>query len=116
MEPEEFARQLIAKLEALKKEQEVQEKLDKKLMETECEPEKTLADMIREKLQMVDEQDSDNQAILDQHVSRVWKDTTPGGSPRLASPKPKSPDGRRKLMMTGGNDKFLLLFNKLIYG
>ena len=98
---EEFAQQLTEKLEAYKRQQEAQEKFNKKLMEIEYEPEKTLADMIREKLQ-VEEQDSDNQAILDQHVSRVWSDSTPSRSPRLSSPKPKSPDGRRKLIVPLG--------------
>ncbi|KAK6624205.1 hypothetical protein RUM44_011064 [Polyplax serrata] len=98
---EEFAQQLTEKLEAYKRQQEAQEKFNRKLMEIEYEPEKTLADMIREKLQ-VEEQDSDNQAILDQHVSRVWSDSTPSRSPGLSSPKPKSPDGRRKLVVPPG--------------
>lgn len=98
---EEFAQQLTEKLEAYKRKQEAEEKFNRKLMEIEYEPQKTLADMIREKLQ-VEEQDSDNQAILDQHVSRVWSDSTPSRSPRLSSPRPRSPDGRRKLVVPPG--------------
>lgn len=41
------------------------------------------------------EEDSD-QAILDQHVSRVWSDLTPSRSPKLASPRPRSPDKCRR--------------------
>jgi hypothetical protein len=32
----------------------------------------------------------------DQHVSRVWSDLTPSRSPGLMSPRPKSPEGRRR--------------------
>jgi len=49
---------------------------------------KVIADVIREKLKVED----DDQAILDQHVSRVWDDGTPCRSPGGV----KSPDMRRK--------------------
>ena len=46
---------------------------------------KSLADAIREKLQIDDDNDQD---ILDQHVSRVWSDLTPSRSPGRISPCP----------------------------
>ncbi|XP_067006128.1 axin isoform X2 [Anabrus simplex] len=103
MKPEEFASILIEKLEAVKREQEAQEKLDRKLLEGEmiggvdipCIVDPTaVADAIREKLLIDDDSD---QAILDQHVSRVWSDLTPSRSPGLLSPRPRSPDGRRRV-------------------
>ncbi|XP_071444021.1 axin [Hetaerina americana] len=117
MKPEEFAAILIEKLETVKRKQEAQEKLDRKLQEGEgasgaedscgvmegciggfgggtmavASP-RTLADAIREKLQLTT--DDSDQAILDQHVSRVWSDLTPSRSPgALSSPRPRSPDG-----------------------
>ncbi|XP_020287994.1 axin isoform X2 [Pseudomyrmex gracilis] len=91
-----FAEMLTHKLEALAREQRTQEKLDKYLQENLASGEvpletvggahKTLSDTLREKLSV--EEDSD-QAILDEHVSRVWSDHTPSRSPRL------SPERRR---------------------
>lgn len=91
-----FAEMLTHKLEALAREQRTQEKLDKYLqenlatgevpLETTGGAHKTLSDTLREKLSI--EEDSD-QAILDEHVSRVWSDHTPSRSPRL------SPERRR---------------------
>ena len=54
---------------------------------------RSLADDLRDKLLV--EEDSD-QAILDQHVSRVWSDLTPSRSPKLSSPRPRSPDKNRR--------------------
>ncbi|XP_063229869.1 axin isoform X2 [Bacillus rossius redtenbacheri] len=105
MNPDDFAAILIEKLDHVKKEQDAQEKFDHKLLEgviggtdepymmDQAAP-RMLADAIREKFQ-VEEEDS-VQDILDQHVSRVWSDLTPSRSPGLASPRPKSPDGRRR--------------------
>ncbi|XP_069697428.1 axin isoform X2 [Periplaneta americana] len=106
MKPDEFAAILIEKLECVKRDQEAQEKLDRKLQEGELAGsledvsfvESTaaphcLAEAIREKLLIDDDSD---QAILDQHVSRVWSDLTPSRSPGLMSPRPKSPEGRRR--------------------
>ena len=57
---------------------------------------RNFANALSEKLQLEDDSD---QAILDQHVSRVWSDLTPSRSPKLASPRPRSPDkcSRRQL-------------------
>ncbi|XP_025829569.1 axin-1 isoform X2 [Agrilus planipennis] len=93
-----FAPMLIEKLEKVKREQESQELLNRKLMEgdTPCLEDKTrisnlqsreLANAIREKLQVDDDNDQD---ILDQHVSRVFSDLTPARSPGITSPsKPR---------------------------
>ena len=51
--------------------------------------------------------EDNDQAILDEHVSRVWSDPTPLLSPELASPRPHSPDGargdRHAASQVGGN-------------
>lgn len=100
MEPKQFAAILIEKLENVKRNQEAQEKLDRKLLEGDMESmdsgPKSLADAIREKLQVDDDNDQD---ILDQHVSRVWSDLTPSRTPGLISPRPKSPDALRRSRM-----------------
>lgn len=98
MSAEQFAEMLTQKLEILMREQKANEKLEKylyqendvsvgsnALAETSGAP-KTLDDALKEKLSI--EEDSD-QAILDEHVSRVWSDQTPSRSPRL------SPERRR---------------------
>lgn len=100
-----FAEQLREKLEILVRERKTQEKLEKHLQEDDLVgindasleavsggAHKTLGDALREKLSM--EEDSD-QAILDEHVSRVWSDLTPSRSPRLSSPRLHSPERRR---------------------
>lgn len=51
-----------------------------------------LANAIRERLQLDDDNDQD---ILDQHVSRVFSDLTPSKSPRIVSPRPHSPTRNR---------------------
>ncbi|XP_063990587.1 axin isoform X2 [Diachasmimorpha longicaudata] len=87
---------LIQKLEAVRREQENEEKLNRHLQEAdsmcmnsmEGPPSNALADALREKLQI----DDDDQAILDQHVSRVWSDPTPSRSPRFESPRVHSPE------------------------
>lgn len=53
---------------------------------------RSLPDAIRYKM-MID--DDNDQAILDQHVSRVWSDLTPSRTPGGASPRPHSPDKKR---------------------
>ena len=69
------------KLEKLKREQEINDRLSRKLSE-ECgsmvsqSSSKSLADILREKLILPDDGDGD-QSILDDHVSRVWTDKTP---------------------------------------
>ncbi|XP_043264516.1 protein axin isoform X2 [Colletes latitarsis] len=103
LKPEEFAQVLIEKLENVRRERESQEKLDRHLQESETIGKdvslempsgapKALADALREKLLI--EEDND-QAILDQHVSRVWSDLTPSRSPGIASPRLHSPERRR---------------------
>ncbi|XP_024084321.1 axin isoform X3 [Cimex lectularius] len=95
MKPERFAAILIEKLESVKRSQDVQEKLAHKLLEAEdgAPSAKSLADAIRERFQVEDDNDQD---ILDQHVSRVWSDQTPSRTPGLTSPRPKSPDPLRR--------------------
>ncbi|GJQ72265.1 hypothetical protein Trydic_g3356 [Trypoxylus dichotomus] len=88
MNPQEFAAILIEKLEMVKKDQESQELLDRKLKESDSAgllQSRELANAIREKLQLDDDNDQD---ILDQHVSRVFSDQTASGikSPRSYSP------------------------------
>ncbi|XP_012273577.1 axin [Orussus abietinus] len=106
LEPKAFAQVLIEKLEKVRKERESQEKLDWHLQEGELGSAeaptelltlgapKALADALREQLMVEDDSD---QAILDQHVSRVWSDLTPSRSPGLVSPRPHSPNRRRGL-------------------
>lgn len=100
MPAEQFAEMLTQKLEILAREQKNQEKLDKCLQQgndisigndvsleaMNGATHKTLGDAPKEKLPL--EEDS-NQAILDEHVSRVWSDQTPSRTPRL------SPERRR---------------------
>ncbi|XP_045485700.1 axin isoform X3 [Pieris rapae] len=88
--PAEFAPLLIEKLERVRRDRENKERLERRLAEGEGEetssqvlPPQLVAAAIREKLQPDDDNDQD---ILDQHVSRVWSERTPGGSP---------PGGRR---------------------
>ncbi|XP_043593904.1 axin isoform X2 [Bombus pyrosoma] len=103
LKPEKFAQVLIEKLENVKRERESQEKFDRHLQESDTINKdaslemssgapKALADALREKLMI--EEDND-QAILDQHVSRVWSDLTPSRSPGLSSPRLHSPERRR---------------------
>ncbi|KAJ9597773.1 hypothetical protein L9F63_011381 [Diploptera punctata] len=101
MKPEQFAAILIDKLEGVKREQEAQEKLDRKLLEDDLVSglenlpifETVAAPQSQHSL--VEADDSD-QAILDKHVSRVWSDLTPSRSPGLISPRPNSPESRRR--------------------
>ncbi|XP_063825171.1 axin [Ostrinia nubilalis] len=88
--PDEFAPLLIEKLERVRRDQETKERLERRLAEgdgeepsTQALPPQLVAAAIREKLQLDDDNDQD---ILDQHVSRVWSERTPGASP---------PGGRR---------------------
>ncbi|KAJ2939742.1 hypothetical protein O0L34_g17933 [Tuta absoluta] len=83
--PAEFAPLLIEKLERVRRDQESKERLERRLAEgdgedasTQALPPQLVAAAIREKLQLDDDNDQD---ILDQHVSRVWSERTPGASP-----------------------------------
>ncbi|XP_041978421.1 axin isoform X2 [Aricia agestis] len=89
--PAEFAPLLIEKLERVRRDRENKERLERRLAEgdgedaaTQALPPQLVAAAIREKLQIDDDNDQD---ILDQHVSRVWSERTPGASP---------PGGRRR--------------------
>lgn len=53
---------------------------------------RAFAEAIREKFALEEDNDQD---ILDQHVSRVWKDQTPHRSPGTMSPCPPIPSRRR---------------------
>ncbi|XP_050684360.1 axin-like [Leptidea sinapis] len=87
--PAEFAPLLIEKLERVRRDRENKDRLERRLNEGDSEescqalPPQLVAAAIREKLQPDDDNDQD---ILDQHVSRVWSERTPGASP---------PGGRR---------------------
>lgn len=109
-DPEAFAHRLIQKLEIVKRQQENGEKLSRHLQDPDVEQDVELTgpltashigdgrgifftDQLRQNLFIDDDSD---QAILDQHVSRVWADSTPSRSPHgLASPPPRMPDRRR---------------------
>ncbi|XP_067145186.1 axin-1-like [Centruroides vittatus] len=110
-EPKAFAEALIEKLNKVKREQELEEKLEQHFQKLElddkrsskvCEsmkasfdrfaglPPQLLSAVIQDKQSFADESD---QAILDHHMSRVWKDSaTPSRSPVPLSP---TPDGHR---------------------
>ncbi|XP_043479225.1 axin isoform X1 [Leptopilina heterotoma] len=114
-DPESFAHRLIQKLEIVKRQQENGERLSRHLQDPEMMsfgevdvessggPLTTgnigdsrgifFTDQLRQNLFIDDDND---QAILDQHVSRVWADSTPSRSPHgLASPPPRLPERRR---------------------
>jgi len=98
--PAEFAALLTQKLEKLKREQELNEKLSKKLSEDSGSmvsqgSNRSLADILREKLIIPDDMDGD-QSILDDHVSRIWTDKTPLRSPGDPSGRPRSPGYNRR--------------------
>ena len=91
----EFADILIKKLEKVKREQELDEKLNRKLAEDAQSmvsqgSNRSLADILREKLIVTDDFEGD-QSILDDHVSRIWTDKTPLRSPGEPSGRPRSP-------------------------
>ena len=56
---------------------------------------RSLADILREKLIVPDDMDGD-QSILDDHVSRIWTDKTPLRSPGDPSGRPRSPGYSRR--------------------
>ncbi|XP_039453523.1 axin isoform X1 [Culex pipiens pallens] len=101
---EEFVSQLMSKLEKVKKLQDNDELLGKKLQEadqsTNSQSNKFFAEQIRQKLQVEDETDQD---ILDQHVSRVFSDLTPNRSPGRVSPSPNINRARRHEMGSFGS-------------
>lgn len=96
--PEEFAHLLIQKLEKVKREQELNEKLTRRLAEdgngsiVSQDSNRSLAEILREKLTVPP--DESDQSILDEHVSRIWTDKTPLRSPGDPSGRPRSPGSR----------------------
>lgn len=95
LSPTEFADILIKKLEKVKREQELDEKLNRKLAEDAQSmvsqgSNRSLADILREKLIVTEDLEGD-QSILDDHVSRIWTDKTPLRSPGDPSGRPRSP-------------------------
>ena len=104
LSPAEFAEILIKKLEKVKREQELDEKLNKKLeLESMVSQgsNRSLADMLREKLIVTEDQDDFDQSILDDHVSRIWTDKTPLRSPGDPSGRPRSPGYRERSREAG---------------
>lgn len=107
---EELLSQLIPRLEEIRRQQQVNERLARQLNQTDPTdgssrippiPSKNqshfhqgqvLADALFKRLQLEDDND---QSILDQHVSRVWSDLTPHRSPGTVSPCPAVPSRRR---------------------
>ncbi|XP_028131949.1 axin-1 isoform X1 [Diabrotica virgifera virgifera] len=88
-----FAAILIEKLGPIKRDQDQQELLEKKLKENECMSSKSdIQSAIRE-LEMGD--DNDPEDILDQHLSRVLSDRNSCQSPGMASPRQFSPPRTR---------------------
>ncbi|KAL3273078.1 hypothetical protein HHI36_014533 [Cryptolaemus montrouzieri] len=104
-DPQQFANILIKKLETIS-EKEVEQELDRRRKESESmslpddkhriEPQsRALANVLKEKLLLLQPEDDDDQDILDQHVSRVFSDLTPSRSPGVVSPRPHSPHRSR---------------------
>lgn len=100
MSPDELFQHILPKLEKLRRQQETNELFERKLQENnsdimssdsrqmgppqpQMKNNKNLAEAFREKFLLDDDND---QAILDQHVSRVWSDLTPSRSPGTMSP------------------------------
>lgn len=84
--PEDFLKILLPKLEACEREQKQREIFEQhfpKHQEAQMDKHKLLNDAVNAKL-MID--DTDNQDILDNHVSRVWNERTPNRSPGNLSP------------------------------
>lgn len=116
MSPEELFHQIFPKLEKLRRQQETNELFERKLQESDISSidtrvaapappppikSKNLAEAIREKFQLDDDND---QAILDQHVSRVWSDLTPSRSPGTMSPFQSNTSRRRTTHDLGFSD------------
>lgn len=99
--PAQFAAILTQKLEKVKRDQELNEKLSRKLSEdtksmvsgVSQDSNRSLADILREKLIVPDDSD---QSILDDHVSRIWTDKTPLRSPGDPTGRPRSPGHQRR--------------------
>uniref|UniRef100_A0A1B0GB47 Uncharacterized protein n=1 Tax=Glossina morsitans morsitans TaxID=37546 RepID=A0A1B0GB47_GLOMM len=98
--------ELLPKLEEVKRQQDMEERARLDHLSDETLPtnerlasDRALAQAIREKFAMDEDNDQD---ILDQHVSRVWKDQTPHRSPDIMSPCPPLPIRRRTITHDSG--------------
>ncbi|KAI9552938.1 hypothetical protein GHT06_020823 [Daphnia sinensis] len=113
-QPHEFAALLIQKLEAVKRERESEEKLLRIVAERDSEASgldepcpqgarlrpgsECSARVLAEALSKIaPSNEADTQSILDNHVQRIWADQTPLRSPGAPSPRPWSPENRRRL-------------------
>ncbi|XP_063708556.1 axin [Culicoides brevitarsis] len=96
--PNDLFKELLPKLEQVKKEQEQNEKLAQKLQQADL-TNKSLAEALRERLMVEDQPDQD---ILDQHVSRVFSDLTPVlQSPGNATPGPSQQHSQQQQQQQG---------------
>ncbi|XP_046656056.1 axin-like isoform X2 [Daphnia pulicaria] len=112
--PQEFAAELIQKLEAVKRDRESEEKLLRIVAERDSEASgldepcpqgarfkpgsECSARVLAEALSKIaSSNEADTQSILDNHVQRIWADQTPLRSPGAPSPRPWSPENRRRL-------------------
>ncbi|XP_034664411.1 axin isoform X2 [Drosophila subobscura] len=100
LKEDELVALLIPKLEEVKRKRDLEERarLERNpgaaLLSNErsSASDRAFAEAIREKFALDEDNDQD---ILDQHVSRVWKDQTPHRSPGTMSPCPPIPSRRR---------------------
>ncbi|XP_020715291.1 axin isoform X1 [Ceratitis capitata] len=97
---------LIPKLEEVKRKQDIEDRARFEHFADDSMPtnerlasDRAFADAIREKFALEEDNDQD---ILDQHVSRVWKDQTPHRSPGTMSPCPPLPTRRRTITHDSG--------------
>ncbi|XP_011211999.2 axin isoform X1 [Bactrocera dorsalis] len=97
---------LIPKLEEVKRKQDIEDRArfdrftdDSMPTNERLASDRAFADAIREKFALEEDNDQD---ILDQHVSRVWKDQTPHRSPGTMSPCPPLPTRRRTITHDSG--------------
>ncbi|KMZ06757.1 Axn [Drosophila simulans] len=99
LKEEELVSLLIPKLEEVKRKRDLEERARERnpgasllTNERSSASDRAFAEAIREKFALDEDNDQD---ILDQHVSRVWKDQTPHRSPGTMSPCPPIPSRRR---------------------
>ncbi|XP_037713600.1 axin isoform X1 [Drosophila subpulchrella] len=99
LKEDELVALLIPKLEEVKRKRDLEERARERnpgaallTNERSCASDRAFAEAIREKFALDEDNDQD---ILDQHVSRVWKDQTPHRSPGTMSPCPPIPSRRR---------------------
>ncbi|KAH8338332.1 hypothetical protein KR059_000166 [Drosophila kikkawai] len=99
LKEDDFVALLIPKLEEVKRKRDLEERARERnpgaallTNERSTASDRAFAEAIREKFALDEDNDQD---ILDQHVSRVWKDQTPHRSPGTMSPCPPIPSRRR---------------------